>query len=189
MLTSLWERKPSEGLKELNMKAWGIECLCWELTGIQERITYDTLSEKVVLGPHCSQFGNELSDITPAHMHSGCFGAIVLMKLVATSMMLKSTQEFLMLQKVNFRSVFWAKLCVVREAWLRKSPWNSSPIRQHQYSNINAFLPSCPLSPNTALWLQPLTLSAFTRQPHALLPLCTLTPVLCLLARKQCCLP
>lgn len=28
----LWEREPSEeGLEELNVKAWGVEYLCWEL--------------------------------------------------------------------------------------------------------------------------------------------------------------
>lgn len=33
----LWEREPSEeGLEELNVKAWGVEYLCWELTGIRE---------------------------------------------------------------------------------------------------------------------------------------------------------
>jgi len=27
----LWEREPSEeGLEELNVKAWGVEYLCWE---------------------------------------------------------------------------------------------------------------------------------------------------------------
>lgn len=46
----LWEREPSEeGLEVLNVKAWGVEYLCWELgTEKKDNFMIDTQSSPLV---------------------------------------------------------------------------------------------------------------------------------------------